>query len=353
MPHPFKNIQGETAWRAPSNIALIKYWGKYGNQLPRNASISFTLRNAFTETSVKYTAKEHPDKNIALKFYFEGNERPAFAGKIQVFMESLVSHFPYLPYFSFEIHSHNSFPHSTGIASSASSMAALALCLTEIENTLDGGLRPNEFYEKASMIARLGSGSACRSVYPYMAAWGKHPGVPFSSNEYAVPCHEKIHPVFKTFKDAILIVSSDEKSVSSRAGHALMEGNPFAESRYQQAADNQGRLLVALRDGNLEQFGEIIENEALTLHALMMCSSPSYMLILPNTLKIIDLIKSYRKEKDVPLYFTLDAGPNVHLLYPEENSDEVKTFIQESLLAYCENGKVIEDEVGKGPIKLK
>lgn len=353
MSNPFKNIQGETAWRAPSNIALIKYWGKYGNQLPRNASISFTLNNAYTETSVKYSSKPHPDKNIDLQFFFEGKENQKFEAKIRTFLESIIPHFPYLPYFSFEINSHNSFPHSTGIASSASSMAALALCLTDIENSLDGGLRPNDFFEKASMIARLGSGSACRSLYPYMAAWGKHHSVPFSSNEYAVPYFEKIHPVFKTFKDAILIVSSDEKSVSSRAGHALMEGNPFAESRYQQATDNLERLLVALRDGNLQNFGEIVENEALTLHALMMCSSTSYMLMLPNTLKIIDLIKTYRTEKGVPLYFTLDAGPNVHLLYPEENTAEVKTFIQDSLLAYCENGKVIEDEVGKGPTKLK
>ena len=127
MSNPFKNIQGEVAWRAPSNIALIKYWGKYGNQLPKNASISFTLNNAFTETSVKYAAKENNDKNIDLKFYFEGKENPKFAEKIQKFLESIIPHFPFLTYVSLEINSSNSFPHSTGIASSASSMAALAL----------------------------------------------------------------------------------------------------------------------------------------------------------------------------------------------------------------------------------
>lgn len=351
--NPFKNIQGESAWRAPSNIALVKYWGKYGNQLPKNASISFTLNNAYTETSVKYIAKTNNEKSIDLKFFFEGKENPKFAEKILKFLESIVPHFPFLPYFSLEINSSNSFPHSTGIASSASSMAALALCLTDIENTLDGGLFPSAFFEKASMIARLGSGSACRSVYPYLALWGKHPGIPFSSNEHAIPFNDKVHPVFKTFKDAILIVSSDEKSVSSRAGHALMENNPFAESRYKQAETHLSTLVDCLNDGNLTKFGEIVENEALTLHALMMCSTPSYMLMLPNTLKIIDLIKTYRAEKAVPLYYTLDAGPNVHLLYPEENASQVKTFIEESLLSYCENNKVIYDEVGKGPIKMK
>ncbi len=353
MSNPFKNIQGETAWRAPSNIALVKYWGKYGNQLPKNASISFTLNNACTETSVKYIAKESDDKNIELKFLFEGKENPKFAEKIQKFLESIVPHFPFLPHFTFEINSTNSFPHSTGIASSASSMAALALCLTQIENDLDGGMFPLQFFEKASMIARLGSGSACRSIFPYLAVWGKHPSIPLSSNEYAVPFHDTVHPVFKTFKDAILIVSSEEKSVSSRAGHALMEGNPFSESRYKQAENNLNNLVGCLKEGNVEKFGEIVENEALTLHALMMCSTPSYMLILPNTLKIIDLIKTYREEKSVPLYYTLDAGPNVHLLYPAENAADVETFIQQTLLAYCEQGKVIYDEVGKGPTKLK
>lgn len=353
MSNPFKNIQGETAWRAPSNIALIKYWGKYGNQLPRNASISFTLSNAYTDTSVKYKAKETADNSIDLKFLFEGKENPKFAEKIQKFLENIIPHFPFLPHFSLEINSSNSFPHSTGIASSASSMAALALCLTSIENELDGGMYPALFYEKASMIARLGSGSACRSVYPHLAVWGKQPNIQFSSNEHAIPFGDQVHPIFKTFKDAILIVSSDEKSVSSRAGHALMEGNPYAESRYKQAETNLTNLVSAMKDGNLEKFGEIVENEALTLHALMMCSNPSFILIKPNTLKIIDLIKTYRTEKGVPLYYTLDAGPNLHLLYPSENAKEVETFIQLELLKYCENEKVIYDEVGKGSTKLK
>lgn len=353
MSNPFKNIQGEVIWRAPSNIALVKYWGKYGNQLPKNASISFTLNNAYTETSVKYRAKTSDDKSIQLNFLFEGNENPKFADKIRKFLESIVPHFPFLPHFSLEINSTNSFPHSTGIASSASSMAALALCLTDIENTLDGGMFPTQFFEKASMIARLGSGSACRSLFPYLSVWGKHDAIPLSSNEHGIPYYDKVHPVFKTFKDAILIVSSDEKSVSSRAGHALMEGNPFAESRYKQAENHLSTLVDCLHNGDIDKFGEIVENEALTLHALMMCSTPSYMLMLPNTLKIIDLIKTYRAEKGVPLYYTLDAGPNIHLLYAEENTEEVETFIQEVLLVYCENGKVIYDQVGKGPTKIK
>ena len=357
MAYLFKNIQDETTWRSPSNIALIKYWGKYGNQLPRNASISFTLNNAYSETAVKYISKEAGfdpiDNKIELKFLFDGKENPKFEEKVRQFLENIIPHFPFLPYFSLEISSHNSFPHSTGIASSASSMSALALCLTDIENIIAGRkMTPSRFFEKASMIARLGSGSACRSIFPGVVAWGKHPAVPMSSNEYAIP-FDKINPVFKTYKDAILIVSGEEKSVSSRAGHALMENNPFSESRYKQAESNLTNLVGCLREGHLIKFIEIVENEALTLHALMMCSSPSYMLMLPETLKIIDLIKEYRIKKGVPLCFTLDAGPNVHMLYPAENAAETEIFIQQELLKYCENANVIYDEVGKGPMKMK
>src|SRR3954470_7423311 len=118
MPNPFKNIRGEIGWRAPSNIALVKYWGKYGNQLPRNASISFTLKNAFTETSIKYFPRDHglfPDKeHVDFKFFFEGKENAKFEVKIRAFLNSIIPHFPFLIQFSLEIHSYNSFPHSTG-----------------------------------------------------------------------------------------------------------------------------------------------------------------------------------------------------------------------------------------------
>jgi diphosphomevalonate decarboxylase len=351
--NPYKNVHGTVSWRSPSNIALVKYWGKYGNQLPKNPNISFTLSKAFTETTIHYQGKKEVDGQLSISFLFEGKENEKFKAKIVQFLSSIEVYFPFLKYLELKIESYNSFPHSTGIASSASSMSALALCLVDIENTIAGGLRPAEFIEKSSFIARLGSGSACRSIFPYISVWGKDDNIPFSSNEHAIGFEEKIHPVFKSYKDAILIVSSDEKSVSSRAGHALMDDNFFAESRYKQAKYHFDELLKALENGNLDDFGRIVEKEALTLHALMMCSDPSFILLQPNTLKIIDLIKDYRTKNNVPLYYTLDAGPNVHLLYPKENAAEVETFITNILKEYCEQGKVIYDEVGNGPIKLK
>lgn len=352
MSDPFRHTQGQVAWQSPSNIALVKYWGKHGQQLPRNASISFTLSQAHTEMQVAYRPKSEHTPGISMQFRFDGHEQPRFGQKIHKYLEEMIVHFPFLGHLHLDIESRNSFPHSAGIASSASAMSALALCLTDIENHTYGGMRPAEFLEKASMIARLGSGSACRSVYPWLAVWGKHPAVPLSSNEHAVPFIDAVDPVFKTFKDAILIVSSEEKSVSSRAGHALMENNPFASARYAQAGDNLGVLIEAMKAGDLEVFGNIVENEALTLHALMMSSHPSFILMQPNSLKIIDLIKTFRKENNIPLCYTLDAGPNIHLLYPEANAEAVETFIREVLLSYCENDRVIFDAAGDGPKKL-
>lgn len=347
----FKNVQGRTAWKSPSNIALVKYWGKYGEQLPRNTSLSLTLSEAFTETSVQYRPKETGEPLISISFLFEGKEQPAFQAKITRFLESVIMHFPFLEALHLDIESSNSFPHSAGIASSASSMSALALCLCQIESGIYGGMRPHEFFEKASTIARLGSGSACRSLYPVAASWGKHTDIPFSANEYATPLDHRVHAVFTDMHDTILIASAAEKSVSSRAGHALMNGNPYAEARYAQANAHISTLLQTMQNGDLETWGAIVEKEALTLHALMMASEPPFILMKPNTLHIIEKVHQFRAETKLPLYFTLDAGPNVHLLYPHSAASEVETYIRQELLSYCENNRALFDRVGKGPIK--
>ncbi len=344
---------GSVTWRSPSNLALIKYWGKHGRQLPRNPSISLTLDTAYTETTLEYRPKLGVDEGLSLDFYFEGKENEAFKAKVLSFLESITDIFPFLRQLELTIRSTNSFPHSAGIASSASSMSALALCLCSLEDDLLGSLADDlEFRKKASFVARLGSGSACRSIYETMAAWGETGDIEGSSDLYAVPFVEELNPVFKTFHDTILIASKSEKSVSSRAGHALMEGNIYAANRYLQAKQRMLRLLEALKTGDLNLFGQITENEALTLHALMMTSHPSYILMKPATLSMIERVRAYREETKNPLYFSLDAGPNLHLLYPENIKEAVDTFIQSELIQFCEGGEWIGDKVGKGPLQL-
>ncbi|MFK7937712.1 MAG: diphosphomevalonate decarboxylase [Saprospiraceae bacterium] len=348
-----KTNEGEITWRSPSNIAIIKYWGKYGRQLPKNPSISFTLNEAFSETTVKYAPKNNVDQGIEVDFYFEGQPNEAFRAKIVKFLDGIIDIFPFLRQLKFEIHSRNSFPHSAGIASSASAMSALSLCLCTIEHEIFGTLPNDKDYEqKASYIARLGSGSACRSIYAQAAIWGESGEVEGSSNLYAIPYAEQMHEVFSTFHDDILIVSKAEKSVSSRAGHALMDGNLYADNRYLQARQRFHNLLSILKKGDVEAFGRIAESEALTLHALMMTSNPPYLLMRPNTLQIIEKVQQFRKDTQQPLYFTLDAGPNIHLLYPDESKIAVQSFIHNELKQYCEDGTVLSDFVGEGPVQV-
>jgi diphosphomevalonate decarboxylase len=340
-------------WRSPSNIAIVKYWGKHGIQLPRNPNISFTLSKAFTETQLSLSPKAQSSDQIELDFLFEGQPNEAFRAKQVKFLTSLLPTFPFLRDWALHIESHNSFPHSAGIASSASSMSALALCLCDLEKIVkntEGGQNDAETLQKASIIARLGSGSACRSVYPTMAAWGDCDAIEGSSDEFAVPFEP--HPVFSTFHDAILIASRGEKSVSSRMGHGLMDNNPFAEPRYAQARDRMTTLVAALKAGDVEPFGQICEDEAMTLHALMMTNSPWFTLLKPNTLKMIEILRGWREVTKLPAYFSLDAGPNLHLLFPDSIAEAVKTLIHNELQPLCEDGQVIFDQVGKGGEKI-
>jgi len=345
---------GQINWKSPSNLAIVKYWGKYGIQYPRNPSISFTLENAFTQTVLDYEPKTDQGEGISLDFAFHGEENEAFRTKMVKFLESIQPIFPFLNQLHLKIRSGNSFPHSAGIASSASSMSALALCLCTLEDELFQTLQEDEIFDKkASYVARLGSGSACRSIYGGMAAWGQTDAIVGSSNDYAVPFMEELHDVYRNFHDDILIASQSEKSVSSRAGHQLMEGNAYAAPRYQQANDRMEKLVEVLKNGDVETFGAIAENEALTLHALMMTSQPSYVLMRPNSLKMIELIRDYRAATKHPIYFSLDAGPNLHVLYPENIIHEVRPFIEEQLVPLCEAEMWISDWVGEGPEQLE
>ena len=340
-------------WRSPSNLAIIKYWGKYGRQLPRNPSISITLDQAFTETTLEYQPKIGADEGIELEFLFDNQPNEAFRTKLLKFLESITDIFPFLRQLKLKIKSYNSFPHSAGIASSASSMSALALCLCTLENRIFGTLESDvDYRRKASFVSRLGSGSACRSIYPKMAVWGETGEVDGASNLYAIPYADQTHEIFRSCHDDIVIASRGEKSVSSTAGHALMEGNLYADNRYAQARQRMHDLIDILKTGDFDAFGRISENEALTLHALMMTSNPSYILMRPNSLAMIEKVRAFRTETKTPVYFSLDAGPNLHLLYPNEASQTVQAFISSELLPLCENGEIIADKAGDGPLEI-
>ncbi|WP_235298429.1 diphosphomevalonate/mevalonate 3,5-bisphosphate decarboxylase family protein [Portibacter marinus] len=348
-----KNVNGKVTWHSPSNLAIIKYWGKHGIQLPNNPSLSMTLTNAISKTTVEYQQRSNYSGGAEVTFEFEGKQLPKFQERIKRYLTSIKPFVPFIEQLQFDIKSENTFPHSSGIASSASAMSALALCITTIEDELFNSLPEIEDFErKASLLARLGSGSASRSIFDSWALWGKTGDVEGSSDEYAIPMKEKVHPTFHSLHDDILIVSSTEKSVSSSDGHALMDTNTYASTRYDEAKRQLFYLLEALKQGDIERFGKIAEQEAMSLHALMMVSNPSYILMEPATLAVIKKVRGYRKDTGAHLYFSLDAGPNVHLLYPDSEAEQINEFIQNELKQYCVNGLIINDKVGPGPIQI-
>jgi diphosphomevalonate decarboxylase len=339
------------SWQSPSNIALVKYWGKTGRQLPVNPSLSMTLSKAYTETKLTAFPRE-TEGDVELDFWFEGRQNSAFGNRISRFLQSVTDIFPWLAQVSLKLETHNTFPHSAGIASSASAFSALALCLCSLEAELFGILyEENEFRFKASYLARLGSGSACRSLFPGFTVWGLTETLAGSSDLLAMPV-EEVHPVFKTLHDTILILNNKEKPVSSSEGHNRMIGHPFAEARIRQAVKNTDELLQALKSGDKQTFIRIVENEAFTLHALMMTSAAGFILMLPETLRIISRIQELRKETGLDICFTLDAGPNVHLLYFEDQIEQVQKLIVEDILKNNKQNMQIDDLYGEGPVKI-
>ncbi len=342
---------GKVTWKAPSNIALVKYWGKKPVQIPANPSISFTLDTCATTTSVSYGSKKN-NGGISFDLLFEGKAKENFKPKIHTFFERIREYVPFLDKYHFTIDTTNSFPHSSGIASSASGMAALSMCLMDIEKTLNPAMSDELFHAKASYLARLGSGSACRSIKGSIVQWGAHKNIPNSSNLYGIEYPFEIHPVFNGFCDTILLVHKGQKQVSSTVGHQLMHGHPYATNRFEQAFANLDTLKPILASGDLEGFIKLVESEALTLHAMMMTSMPYFILMKPDTLEIINKVWEFRLDTKIPLCFTLDAGANVHLLYPSSEKEKVQKFIKDNLADHCENGQYINDVVGSGAIKI-
>jgi len=349
-----KNFVEDTySWSSPSNIALVKYWGKKEQQIPANPSISFTLDACKTTTTLTCSKKEN-NTDFSFEVFLDGEKKDDFKPKIQTFFERIEVYVPFLRDYHFVIDTKNTFPHSSGIASSASGMSALALCLMSVEEDviLGGDYSDEYFYKKASFLARLGSGSACRSLEGDLIVWGKHKGIPNSSDLFGVKYPFEVHENFKNYHDTILLVDKGEKQVSSTVGHNLMHDHPFAKQRFAQAHENLSKLVSIFKEGDLKAFIEIVESEALTLHGMMMTSMPYFILMKPNTLEIINKIWRFRQDTGLHICFTLDAGANVHILYPEKESKEIYEFINNELVVYCQNGHYICDRIGFGAKKI-
>lgn len=303
-----ENKEMKAVARAPANIAFIKYWGKRNEKLrlPANTSISMNLSGAFTTTSVKFDEKLHSDT-----LFLNGKKASEDETKRVSKHLDLIRNMAKIKKFAL-IESENNFPKGAGIASSASGFAALTLAASKA-----AGLNLSE--KELSILARLGSGSACRSIPDGFVEWkeGKK-----SNESYAYSLH---NPEYWDLCDLIIVVGENSKKVSSTEGHAIAESSPFYKTRIGGMKNKVKEIKSALKDKDFTKFGKILEAEAINMHTVMMTSVPPLYYWTPQTLLVINKAIELREE-GIECYFTIDAGPNVHIICEENNAAKIENI---------------------------
>jgi len=300
-----------TTAKAPANIAFIKYWGKKDEKLrlPANSSISMNLSNAFTVTSVEFNSRLTSDELIINGSISSRDEIRRVSNHL-----NLIRNLSKIKDFA-RVESKNNFPKGSGIASSASGFAALTVAATGAT-----GLQLSE--KELSILARLGSGSACRSVPDGFVEW-KYGET--SEESYA---DSLFTPDYWKICDLIAIVGENSKKVSSTEGHAIAETSPFYKTRIAGMEDKIREIKSAMKARDFTKFGEILEAEAINMHAVMMTSDPPLYYWLPETLKVMAQVVELRSG-GLACYFTIDAGPNVHIICNEADADKIKSKLSE------------------------
>ncbi len=307
--------------RAGSNIAFIKYWGVADGaedlNIPLNNSISMTLADAHTTTTVAWndSACLPGDTVVIDGVQLEG--APA---------ERVVAHLDRLRALAgvsdrARVVSNNNFPMASGIASSASGFAALT-----VAGAAALGLRLDA--TRLSAVARQGSGSASRSLFggfvEWEQGWEREVSVSNSLLDSRSVAHQIHDDEHWALRDVIAIVSTGAKRVSSSGGHRLAATSPFSAARTASVGAwlDTVRRAIAARDFSL--LGPVLEADALAMHAVMMTSAPSLLYWQPGTLEVLQAVRAWREEEGVPVYFTIDAGPNVHLMCEADAAAEVE-----------------------------
>jgi diphosphomevalonate decarboxylase len=300
---------------ANANIAFIKYWGNRDEKLrlPANPSLSMNLAGLETTTTVDFAAGLERDEVIIGGEPQSGPPRDRVANHLDLIRARAgIKQFA-------RVESSNNFPAGVGIASSASAFAALTLAAAAA-----AGLNLTE--PELSALARMGSGSAARSVPAGFVEWALgQDEQPETSFAFSVA-----PPDFWDLVDVIAIVSQKQKSVSSTSGHVLARTSPLQDARVAGAPGRLQRCRDALLAKDFARFADIVEADSNLMHAVMLTSNPSVIYWEPITLAIMKSIRRWRAE-DLPVCFTIDAGPNVHCLCPAQSAAEVERRLRSNL----------------------
>jgi len=294
---------------APSNIALCKYWGKRDGalNLPVNSSLSISLGHLGTRTELRL--RDEAGKMPAV--HLNGELQPpdsSFAQRTTAFLDLFR---PMLGNAAFEVRTENNIPTAAGLASSASGFAALVMALDDLAGWgLDG--------KQLSMLARLGSGSASRSVFDGFVQW--HAGTnPDGSDSFAEPFSKP----WKEFRIGVLELSNARKPVGSRDGmNRTVATSELYKSWPRQAAADLEAIRAAIDARDFPMLGKTAERNALAMHATMMAAWPPLLYLQPETIEQIHKVQRVRAD-GLEVYLTIDAGPNIKLLFLEENGDKV------------------------------
>ncbi len=317
--------------RASTDIAFVKYWGKKDEvlNLPENGSISMALDSLHTTTTVEFSSKYTRDSLFINDA--ENAEELARAQQHLDRIRTLVGGKTEKA----KIVSENNFPKSTGLSSSGSGFAALTIAAC---TALSLDLNQKEL----SILARQGSGSACRGVCGGFVEWkdGATSEESYSASIFPASYWE-IH-------DVIAIVSEDIKHMSSSKGHESASSSIFFKTRQANIQKKIAQVKEALVKKDFEKLGELIEAESYEFHSILLTSNPSLLMWNPGTIEILQLVKSFRM-RGIPAYATINTGHNVHIL----TLPEFSKLVQQEVAALPLVQSILLAKPGVGPKVLE
>jgi len=331
--------------QSPANIAFIKYWGRANHEtyIPRNNSISMTMSGCVTTTTVEVGDFEEDD--IQVKFY--GKEYVALQ-KDSIKAKNIFSQVNRIRDLAgstkkVRIMAENNFPADAGIASSASSFSALTAALLLAFDLKEKFDDKKEF---SRQVRLCGSGSAIRSVYDGFVeflAGDDH------DSSYAVQLADKNH---WDLVDIVAVVDPEKKPMSSSRGHLLADTSPYYETRLKEMQPRLNGLRDAIANKDFEALGQYIEAESTSLHIVMMTQNPPAYYWGPGSMRIMQDLMKWRKEENLHGYFTLDAGPNVHVICQRKDAKEIERRLNENEFVKwtiynepCDGTKVIDEDL--------
>lgn len=295
---------------APASVALIKYWGRKDDilRLPINGSIAVNLDHLLTTTTVEFSPSFETDSVM-----IDCQEKTEEAVRTIKHLDRIRSIAKISDHA--RVVSINSFPSGTGLSSSSSGFAALTVAAAAA-----AGLLLTE--QELSILARQGSGSACRSIPGGFVEWLNGAT---SDTSYAVSLFPSHH---WDIADIVAVVSDERKEVSSADGHTTASTSPFFASRLMRIGEKIDRLKEAIHHRDFQTFGEIIEAEALEFHAITMTSVPPILYLIPHSLRLMKQVQKWRKE-NLPVYFNLNTGQDVHILCQKKDTQEVQARLSQ------------------------